>query len=152
MLGAPEMYPWSPCYYCYFSFPDLRSVCVALPFVVVHPTGVIAFSGSGATRRRSSSSRRSIHLRASSCSCADIAADVPEGRRRRHPCPERDLSRKPRRLPSSSAAPSCCCLRQEAAEIAYSSTSTTLRPAPPPRLRPRPPRLRLLCTKGLSSA
>jgi hypothetical protein len=38
-----------------------------------------------ATRRQSSSSRRSIRLRASSRPRADIAADVPEGRRRRYP-------------------------------------------------------------------
>ena len=46
---------------------------------------------------RSSSCWRSTRLRASCRSSADTAADVAEGRRLRHPCPERDLATSLRR-------------------------------------------------------
>ena len=46
---------------------------------------------------RSSSCWRSTRLRASCRSSADTAADVAEGRRLRHPCPERNLATSLRR-------------------------------------------------------
>jgi hypothetical protein len=116
-----------------------------MTLVVKPSTGVVAFSGGGATRHLPSTSRRSIRLRASSYSRIDIAAIVPEGRRRRHrwcerdiccnlhrchPYPEHDLSPKPRRLPSSSPHCLAAVLRKKLLSLCTEHLDDTLTHTP----------------------